>query len=72
MSDLIELEKLEAQNIWEDEEGTLATEPIDTEINSKSTLLQSLSIIMQIQDKIRSVSDLAFEAVDADGSNSLD
>ncbi len=27
---------------------------------------------MQIQDKIRSVSDLAFEAVDADGSNSLD
>ena len=66
------MEKLELQNIWEDEEGTLATEPIDNEINSKSTLLQSLSIIMQIQDKIRSVSDLAFEAVDADGSNSLD
>ena len=66
------MEKLEQYNIWEDEEGVLATEPIDNEINSKSTLLQSLSIIMQIQDKIRSVSDLAFEAVDADGSNSLD
>ena len=63
---------MEQYNIWEDEEGVLATEPIDNEINSKSTLLQSLSIIMQIQDKIRSVSDLAFEAVDADGSNSLD
>ena len=27
---------------------------------------------MQIKDKIRTVSDLAFEAVDTDGSNSLD
>ena len=48
MSDLNEIEINDQYNIWEDEEGVLATEPIDNEINSKSTLLQSLSIIMQI------------------------
>ena len=41
-------------------------------MNQKSNLLQSLTILMQIQDKISTVSDLAFDAVDADGSGTLD
>ena len=65
-------EEIKNRNIWEDEEGILATEPIDNEMNQKSNLLQSLTILMQIQDKISTVSDLAFDAVDADGSGTLD
>ena len=52
--------KEKSKNIWEDEEGSLATEPIDHEINSQSNLLQSLQIVMQIKEKVRPVSDLAF------------
>ena len=60
-------------NIWEDPEGELATEPIDSHLNSNSSLLfQKLEIIMQIKDKIKGISDLGFDAVDGDGSNSLD
>ena len=67
---VIELEM--NKSIWEDEEGELATAPIDSNINSKSSLMQALNIVMKLRDKIRTVSDLAFEAVDADKSDYLD
>ena len=58
---------------WSDDDGVQdATGPIDADLNSRSVLFQALDIIIKEQEKIRHVSDLAFEAVDADNSNSLD
>ena len=60
------------QNAWQDDEGELATEPIDVDKNSKSSLMQTLQQLLQIKDQMKYVTDIAFEAVDADHSNSLD
>ena len=62
----------QAKNIWEDDEGELASKPIDENINNQSNLLQSLQIVMQIKGKVRPVTDLAFYAVDANNSGDLD
>ncbi|TNV72857.1 hypothetical protein FGO68_gene12414 [Halteria grandinella] len=41
-------------------------------VERKSNLLRTLEIILAQQDKIKIVSDLAFDAVDLDGSNFLE
>lgn len=47
-------------------------EPIDNDLNTRSVLLTSLQILMQVKDKVSPITDLAFTAVDADGNGGLD
>lgn len=60
--------------IWEDIDSDceLAEEPIDTGKNQHTQLLNVLRSVINIKDKIHLISDLAFDEVDKDGSNSLD
>ena len=64
------------KNIWEDCSfgATLATEPIDEELNSNKTSILSdqLQVILSMGKAMKEITDIAFEAADSDGNKSLD
>ena len=60
------------KEIWDSDEGELATEPIDSDREEHTVLYNQLSQLLRIKNKVRVISDLAFNEIDKDGSNSLD
>ena len=55
-----------------DEDDKYEEQPIDCEKNTRSSLLQELDQLVQIKHSMGVITDMAFDAVDADGSDSLD
>ena len=45
---------------------------LENDMYRRSTILDTLNCILEMRDKIKIISDMAFDAVDQDGNGSLD